>query len=47
MLNQTDHILIDERIHSSQVHVRSFREAGYDTLWWLRMLQREKVTVSK
>ena len=37
--NQTDHIMIDRRCHSSILYVRSFRRADCDTItvWWLQM----------
>ena len=46
--NQTDHILIDRRWHSSIPHVRSFRGANSDTDHYLVAAEvRERVAVSK
>jgi hypothetical protein len=41
--NQIDHILIDRRLHSSILDVRSFREADSDTNHYLVVVNLEKV----
>jgi len=46
--NQTDHILIDRRWHSSILDVRSFRGTDYDTDLYLVVAKvRERLAISK
>jgi hypothetical protein len=46
--NQTDHILIDRRRHSSILDVRSFRAPDYDTDHYLVVIKvRERLAVNK
>jgi hypothetical protein len=46
--NQIDHILIDRRMHSSVLDIRSFREADCDTDHYLLVAKiRERIAVNK
>jgi hypothetical protein len=46
--NQTDHILVDSRRHSSVLDIRSFRAADCDTVHYLVMVKfRERLSVNK
>jgi hypothetical protein len=48
MYNQTDHILIDRRWHSSIFHIRSFRGADYGTDHYFVVAKvKERLAVSK